>query len=112
MKNSIVVLFLLSIALFSACSKEDTTPTGNNLNFISLTATDTLIKVNGLTTITANAAGDGLTYNWSANYGTFVGSGQQVQWTVCHKDKFTITCEIKDQNNQSQKKQIVIRSQY
>ena len=68
-----------------------------------------VIKVNDITTITANAIGDGLTYKWSATYGTFIGSGQQVQWTVCHQAKFTITCQVTDQNNNSETKQVVIR---
>lgn len=113
MKQAFLIVLFLPMAILLSCSKDQPAePSGNNLQFISLTATDTIIKVNGLTTLTASAKGDGIVYNWSANYGTFIGSGAQVQWTVCHKDKFTINCKVTDSHNQSQTKQIVIHSQY
>jgi hypothetical protein len=67
------------------------------------------MKVNGLLTFTADASGDGITYHWSATYGTFVGSGATVNWTVCHSATFVITCEVKDSAGNSVKKQRSIK---
>ncbi|MCX6280161.1 MAG: hypothetical protein NT004_19025 [Bacteroidetes bacterium] len=111
MKKIFAIICLISVILSGvSCSKKESAPSATVLTFNSLAAVDTVIKVNDITTITANAIGDGVTYKWSATYGTFIGSGAQVQWTVCHEAKFTITCEVTDQNNNSQTKQIVIRS--
>ncbi len=111
MKKTLLVLSLIFSVIFYSCSKKETeSPTANNLQFKSLAAADTVIKVNDITTITADAIGDGLSYKWNASYGTIIGSGPQVQWTVCHQDKFTITCQVTDQNNHSDTRQVVIRS--
>jgi hypothetical protein len=102
------------MVFIASCSKKDNTvpepAAGSNFKFASLTPTDTLVKVNSYITITANATGDGLAYKWTASYGTFVGSGSTVQWTVCHKAKFTITCEITDQYDHTDTKTIAVRS--
>ena len=111
MRRFIVVLSLSLFVILAACSKSETTPgDGSNFKFSSLTAADTVIKVNDITSITATAAGDGLTYTWTASYGTFVGSGATVQWTVCHQDKFSITCLVTDQYSHSETKTIIVRS--
>ena len=111
MKTTLFLISLVFSVLLFSCSKQETeSPSANSLQFKSLTAADTVIKVNDITTITANATGDGLSYKWTASYGTIIGSGSQVQWTVCHQDKFTISCQITDQNNNSDTRQVVIRS--
>lgn len=113
MRKVIAILCLGILVILAACSKSKTTPdqgTGIIFKFSSLAAADTLIKVNDITTVTAIATGDGLTYKWSASYGTFVGSGATVQWTVCHQDKFNISCLVTDQYNHSETKTIVVRS--
>ena len=104
------MLLLAAAVVAGACSKSKTSPdgTGTEFRFISLSATDTVVKVNELTTISAVATGDGLTYNWSASYGTFVGNGATVQWTACHQSRFTINCQVTDQYNHSEKKTIAI----
>ncbi len=112
--RKIIALFCLGILIIlAACSKGETTPdqgTGSNFKFSSLVAADTVIKVNDITTVTARATGDGLTYKWTASYGTFVGSGAEVQWTVCHAAKFNITCVVTDQYSHSETKTIIVRS--
>ena len=113
MKRVLAILCLVALVILAACSKSTTTldqGNGSTFKFNSLTAADTVIKVNDITSITANATGDGLTYKWSATYGTFVGSGSSVQWTVCHQDKFSITCEVTDQYSHSETKSIIVRS--
>jgi hypothetical protein len=112
MRNLLLLLVATLLIAVAACKKSDSTPTGDggNFQFSSLVAKDTVLAVNGITTITASATGDGLTYKWTASYGTFVGSGSSVQWTVCHADKFKITCVVKDNSNHSDTKDVYIRT--
>jgi hypothetical protein len=108
------MLCLVSLVIVAACSKSSTTPdpsTGDNFQFSSLVAADTVLKVNAITTITANATGSGLSYKWSATYGTFIGTGATVQWTVCHQANFKITCVVSDDNNHAETKSIIVRTQ-
>lgn len=92
-----------------ACSKKsDSSGSNTPLVFSSLNASDSTMVVNGLVTLIANASGDGLSYHWTASYGSFVGSGASVKWTVCHADNFVITCEVKDANGNSATKQRTI----
>jgi len=113
MRKSLTILCLVTLVVLAACSKSKTTPeagTGTNFKFSSLAAADTVIKVNDITTVTASATGDGLTYKWTASYGTFIGSGATVQWTVCHQDKFNISCQVTDQFNHSETKTVIVRT--
>jgi hypothetical protein len=113
MRKFVFFLCLGTMGMLAACSKSETTPgqtSGADFKFTSLSAADTVIKVNDITSVTALATGDGLTYTWSASYGTFVGSGPTVQWTVCHQDKFTISCLVSDKFKHSETKTIVVRS--
>ncbi len=114
MRKVFISFCLITLVIIAACKKSETTPdpaTGSNFKFNSLVAADSVIKVNDVTTITANAEGDGLTYKWTASYGTFVGSGSAVQWTVCHQARFNISCEVTDQYNHAETKTIIVRSQ-
>jgi hypothetical protein len=111
MRNILYSLFLLGIFGLFSCSKSSTTPSesnGTTFSFTSLTAVDTIIKVNVLTTVNATATGSGLTYHWSASYGTIIGSGASVKWTACHEDVFTVTCKIDDDSGHSDSKTIRI----
>ncbi len=113
MRKIISVLCLVTIVILASCSKSKTTTptdTGATFKFSSLSATDTVVKVNDLITLTANATGDGLNYEWTADYGTFAGSGAKREWSVCHEDKFTISCTITDKYSHSETKTIVVRS--
>ncbi|MCX6287867.1 MAG: hypothetical protein NTY96_12195 [Bacteroidetes bacterium] len=109
MKKYTTILLSVLIIMAIACSKKsDTAGSGTPLIFSSLNASDTTMPVNGLITLSANASGDGLSYHWTASYGSFVGSGQSVKWTVCHADNFVITCEVKDANGNTASKQRII----
>lgn len=112
MKNIFILLIMSAMVVSLSCSKNNTTPsdTGTPLKFENLVANDTVMKVNNITTITAQVSGEGLTYKWTASYGTFIGSGSTVQWTVCHSDRFSITCEVKDKNNKSDSRTVYIRT--
>jgi hypothetical protein len=113
MKKVFILVTLSIIVILSACKKSSESPdqsAGTPLQFTSLVAADTVLKVNDATTITANASGDGLSYKWTKSYGTFIGTGATVQWFVCHQSTFTITCEVTDQYGHSATKQTSIRS--
>jgi hypothetical protein len=113
MKKRFTFIMLLAVITL-ACKKNDDSKPSNSqpaeFSFTSLTATDTVMQVNAVTTLTAIATGEGLSYNWSCDYGTFVGSDSCVQWTVCHSDKFKITCVVKDKNNNSATRDIYVRT--
>lgn len=102
MKNYSILLLSVFVILSLACSKKsDSAGTGAPLVFTSLNASDTTMVVNGVITLTATASGDGLSYHWAASYGSIIGGGQSVNYTVCHVDKFVITCVVKDANGNS-----------
>jgi len=109
MKKTIYLLTILVTVLIISCSKSTPTPENNTpFKFTSLVPQDTVLAVNGITNITANATGSGLAYKWTASYGSFIGSGSNVKWTVCHSDKFTISCEVKDDQGHSDSKTVSI----
>ena len=116
MKKCIFFLGLILIVAFGACSKKAATPDNSTgpFKFVSLAASDTVISVNDATTLFATATGDGLTYTWTCDFGTFIpngsGGNSSIGWTVCHADNFTIHCTIKDRNNNSETKDIIIRT--
>lgn len=113
MKKIPFLIALLFAVLIIGCSKTTVEPkdNGNEFKFISLVSQDTALPVNGITGITANATGTGLIYQWTASYGSFIGSGPNVQWTVCHADTFTISCEVKDDKGHSETKVLSIHVQ-
>ncbi|MCX6243285.1 MAG: hypothetical protein NTU98_01155 [Bacteroidetes bacterium] len=111
MKKTILFISLLAFVAVVSCSKSSSTPTesnGSTFKFVSLTPSDSIMTVNGILTIMANATGTGLKFKWTADYGTFIGSGSSVQWTVCHSDNFHIQCEVTDANGNSDKKETII----
>ncbi|MEI6455912.1 MAG: hypothetical protein WCO93_06450 [bacterium] len=108
MNKALIPLFFCVLILFSACSKSNNNPSNNTLTFSGLTPQDTTMKVNGIISITANATGEELTYHWTATYGTFIGKGPTVQWTVCHSDRFEITCEVRDKYDNVESRQVYI----
>jgi hypothetical protein len=111
MKKAILFFSLLAFVAVVSCSKSDSSPAesnGTQFKFISLTPSDSVMTVNNIITITANATGTGLKFKWSADYGTFIGSGSSVQWTVCHSDDFKITCEVTDANGNLDKKETTV----
>ena len=112
MKKIFLILPVILLFILAACDKKSDNAgpdnSGKEFKFVSLVADDTTMTVNDIMKISANATGEGLTYNWSASYGTFIGSGATVQWTVCHQDRFRVTCEVKDAYNHSESKDIYI----
>ncbi|MFZ4465056.1 MAG: hypothetical protein ACOYN5_14505 [Bacteroidales bacterium] len=112
MKKILSLFAVLSVVLIISCSKSSVDPVDNTTDkefkFVSLVSQDTALPINGITTVTASATGSGLTYRWTASYGSFIGSGASVKWTVCHSDTFTISCEVKDDQGHAESKVISI----
>jgi hypothetical protein len=104
----ILTVLTLSVISCSKSSSTDNTPPGTEFKFTSLVVQDTAMAVNGVTNVTASASGSGLSYHWTASYGTFIGSGSSVKWTVCHADTFTITCEVNDDQGHSDSKTVSV----
>jgi hypothetical protein len=116
MKKFVLLTGIVLAIFLSSCSKKSATPDSSTgpFKFVSLVASDSVIAVNDATTLTATATGDGLTYTWTCDFGSFIPNGSGVNstigWTVCHADNFTIHCTIKDRNNNSETKDIIIRT--
>ena len=112
MTKILCILATLVVISMASCSKSTVNPDNSNpgteFKFESLVAQDTVLPINGITTVAAKATGTGLTYHWTASYGSFIGSGSSVKWTVCHADRFTITCEVKDDKGNTASKVIGI----
>ncbi|NOU47576.1 MAG: hypothetical protein HOO86_11025 [Bacteroidales bacterium] len=111
MKKILFLFAILLVVMGSSCSKSTDKPDENQnteFKFVSLASQDTTLPVNGITTVEATATGSGLTYTWTASYGSFIGSGKSVKWTVCHADRFTVTCEVKDNMGHSDTKTVSI----
>lgn len=116
MFKHIVFLSLIISIFFLACDKNKTPEV--ELNFISLTATDTVVKVGKYTKITAIAEGDKISYSWEAkdshnhSYPNFKGKGSQVEWYGCHAYDFIIYCTVTDKYKNSETKSIKISAIY
>ena len=110
MKKVAFLLTAIVLIVAFACKKSSpgTDSPGGSFSFTNLTVSDTSMKVNEIATVTATATGTNLTYHWTASYGTFIGSGYKVQWTVCHADIFTITCEVSDGNGNKESRTVSI----
>ena len=105
-------LIVITLILVSCSKKEEINDPGTQqtpFEYKSLNVQDTVMQLTDINTIIAVASGDGLTYHWTASYGNFIGSGDTVQWTVCHADQFRITCEVKDQYGSSESKDVYVR---
>lgn len=66
--------------------------------------------------IVAVVGGDDLKYTWLStdldgnNYGTIIGSGNDVQWSICHTARFRVTCTVSDKYDHSESKSVLIDS--
>ncbi|MCK9255730.1 MAG: hypothetical protein GX793_01690 [Bacteroidales bacterium] len=117
MKSLKFFLFVLigSLALtFIACEPDKPEPDKPEpeikLEFLSLTADKELLYAGETATITAEAKGEEVTYQWSATMGSIIGSGETVTFapTPCNTGESTITCKIIDKHKNALSKSLVI----
>lgn len=112
MTRSLILLATLLVLFVASCKKEteDPPPVDQRtpLVFNELSASADTVRVSEYTTLTATATGDELTFTWTPEYGTIIGSGASVQWNVCHPDIFTITCEVQDKYGEKLSKSVDI----
>lgn len=111
MKTILLNTALVIILLLMSCSKESQAVdpgTNSSFSFKSLVAEKTEIPVNAFTKITANAEGSNLTYKWTAEQGTLLGSGTQVSFSICHATETKIICTVSDASGHTDTKDIII----
>lgn len=110
MRNSILIIFCI-LCLYN-CNKDENNNGNSNepLKFESLIPNRDTIFAGDTTKIIATATGYNLSYNWSATSGDILGQGAEVIYTAspCQIGKNTIECEVKDGNENSEKKEVTI----
>jgi hypothetical protein len=88
---------LIFLSLGSCKKHEDLFSNKGNINIISLTASDTILKAwMDTADVIVVASGEKLNYEWSCNHGTLHGSGDRVKYMAgqCCVGLNTITCRV------------------
>ncbi len=118
-KERIITFFLASFCLIYAsilicCDKNDDDHTNGSgktpFEFTALEADADTIFLGSSTNIKAYASGFNLSYSWKATEGSILGSGQEITYTTspCSVGTNTISCTVKDDNDNSETKSIQI----
>ena len=111
------VFFILGIVALGSCKKADPPVDDDNNNdtvppkvlaFDSLT-TANVVHMNETVDINAFADGDDLTYTWTIDIGTLLGTGSVVTFTACCEGMHNITCTVSDKYGATQAKSITIK---
>jgi len=110
-----ILLFCLMLTFFvsSSCKKEDKQPkntTTKLFTFNSLESEHNEINQGNVTRITAKVTGEA-TYEWTCSSGDLFGSGNSILFGAgsCCKGDHYIYCNVKDKNNNSESKSILIK---
>ena len=109
--GSLLIQFSVLFVLFVSCEKESKTRADcNPINFISLEAESDTIESGTETGITAEAEGDGLSYEWTKALGVIEGSGSQVTYiaTPCAIGEIEVTCKVIDECDNSESMTVII----
>ncbi len=108
------LLSIISILLFVfllSCKKNDTKTNDSKKLFTynSIVSDNTVIKQGNVTRITANISGEGSFY-WTCSSGELFGSGNSIVFGAgsCCTGDHTVTCTVKDKNNNSEAKSVTI----
>jgi hypothetical protein len=116
MKKLILLFFVSAVILFFSCKKKDNAAEPTPFSYTSLVASESIIPVTSSLHIVATATGDDLQYSWKSvdsqgnNFGNIIGSGSDIQWTICHADTFIVSCTVSDKYGNSETKSVNIRS--
>jgi len=111
----ILVLLVFFMSGFFSCTNEnddDDDTSGDPLVFDTLFADRDTVIIGDSTIVTAIATGDGLEYYWSKTQenSMIIGNGYWVLYIAqpCSAGVDIITCEVMDNSNNSDSKQIAI----
>mgnify|MGYP000223704297 CR=1 FL=1 len=110
MKKTVYLFALIAlITTVLGCKKEEATkPVSVALNFESLSAESETITLNASTGLHAVATGENITYSWTLDIGTIIGSGSDVTFNGCCTGEHHITCTVNDSGGNSAVKEITI----
>jgi hypothetical protein len=113
MKNSVIVFVVLTSIFFISCKKKDTKSNSSEKTFTfdNIKVDHDSIAQGNVTNITANISGGTVTYAWSASAGDIFNSGKTILFgaSTCCTGNHTITCTVKDSNNNSESKSVVVK---
>ncbi len=87
--------------------EKNLTITLKNFIFKGLIAEKQTVTPNKLLKINDIAYGTDLKYKWTSE-GVIIGEGAEVNFTVCHREKFVTKCEISDNKGNIEEKEIII----
>ena len=108
MKPYLIIALFVGCMMAVSCSKESKTAS-SPLVFSSLMANADSVHVDSLLGVHAVATGDNLSYTWEST-GNILGSGANVNFTICHVDVFNIKCTVTDNASNSASKTISVRT--
>ncbi|MBS1650903.1 MAG: hypothetical protein JSU07_02735 [Bacteroidetes bacterium] len=105
------IYFFISVVIFIFFScKKNTSPSGQVMyNFVSIKSDLDTISRGNVTNIKVNYTGQA-NVTWFASAGDIFGSGNNILFgaSTCCIGNHTVTCTLKDQNNNSLSKSVVI----
>ncbi|MFO0357678.1 MAG: hypothetical protein ACK50A_12070 [Sphingobacteriaceae bacterium] len=111
MKKYTLLLLVISCIMVISCKKEDksTNESRKLFTYNSIASDNTVIKQGNVTRITANITGEGSFY-WTCSSGELFGSGNSIVFGAgsCCTGDHTVTCTVKDKNNNSEAKSVTI----
>lgn len=110
--KSVFIFMAISVLFSFSCKKKNQNSSNGNeklFTFNSLKSDKDTIKQGNVTNIRASFAGEG-TLSWSATAGDVFGSGGVILFgaSTCCTGGHTITCTIKDKNNNSESKAVSV----
>ena len=108
MKIKFIIPVLL-VGLFIVSCNKDKKTASTPLVFSSLKAVADSVKVDSLLQVRAVATGDNVSYTWESD-GNIVGSGSNVNFTICHASTFYIKCTVTDAAANTDSKTISVKS--
>lgn len=110
------VFVMLCFVCCPGCEKEPPPPVDDVTDTTAVTPFryDSLycispVFLNDVIDVSAHAAGDDLTYTWTIDVGTLLGSGNVVTFSACCQGIHNITCTVEDKYGNSGTKSIVIK---
>lgn len=111
MKNFLIISLILIFSISVSCKKKaPTISTEKTFTYNGIKADHDSIAQGNVTNITASVTGD-VTYAWAASAGDIFSSGKTILFgaSTCCTGNHTITCTVKDKNNNSESKSVIVK---